>query len=143
VKPLNLDPIRRFVEAQMTDTILITRDNENSADDTFDTLSGKYIAPVNDFVTIYEGPASISVKTSPLQSQGQGVGPGEELITKHQVEIPISAPHIQRDDIAVVTASVTTPHIVGLTMIIMDRLDTTDSISQIVRAQAFTGRRPR
>lgn len=87
---LNLAPIRRIVqELTMNDECLITSDPEGTGDDVWDEETGTYVKPVNDRVTIYEGPCSVYPFSIVIQEGERGE---EEIMeSRYWLGVPMDA----------------------------------------------------
>lgn len=101
--PINLDAARRALERLMDDQVTITRDPQQTDDDTFDQATGQYTPPVGDVTTVYTGKALVSGRAN-VGTQGNRAG-GSFQVVDYTLQIPIAAPALRAGDWVQVTSS--------------------------------------
>lgn len=129
--PINLKPIKKFVEAQMTDSVVIVEDIEGSTDDVFDPNTGLYTPPNPDTLPLYQGQAFITpLNVFPSQDQEGGA---TTLSTDFEVHIPLETSKIPVDSQVLVTSSMRNPNLVGTIFTVRSTQDNSFSIDQTLR----------
>jgi hypothetical protein len=98
-----------FIEEFMIDTCIITRDWQQTRDDTLPEMSLTLSKPVSDSDKIYEGKCSIGRAGSPANKSLDGLDLDQP---NYKILIPLSAPLIRVNDRISVTASVNDPTLV-------------------------------
>lgn len=68
---IDLDALAVIAEGFLYDTCTIRRDTPGVRDDTFDTATGEYVAPVGDIAVTYSGPCALA----PQGQAHQGANP--------------------------------------------------------------------
>lgn len=108
--PLNLDPMTKFAEGEMTDTVRITRDAEGYRDNTFSEITGTYTGPVRS--NIYEGMGAVFPMNQSLADTVEGGALAMD--SRYSAMLPLSAPEFEIlvDEIEVL-ASLRDPQLVG------------------------------
>lgn len=129
--PINLNPIKKFVEAQMTDTVTIFLDPEGTTDDVFDPDTGQYTPSNPDATTLYQGMAFV-VPLNVFPSQDVEGG-ATTLSTDFEVHIPEDSVEIPTDATVLVTASLRNARLVGDVFTVRSRQDNSFSIDQTLR----------
>lgn len=101
---LNLLPIRKLVEdLTMTDTCVITRDPQGTADDTWDEATGTYVPGANDRITVYAGQCSVYPFSGVVQEDEEGAQ--EVAVARYWLGIPVSAEVTSKpEDLVKITA---------------------------------------
>lgn len=129
--PINLKPIKKFVEQQMTDQILIYEDPEGTTDDVFDPVTGQY-TPVNpDDTPLYRGMGFV-VPLNVFPSQDLEGG-ATTLSTDFEVHIPLETEPIPADATVVVTASMRNANLVNVLFTVRSSQDNSFSVDQTLR----------
>lgn len=129
--PLNLDPIKRFFEVQMLDTVRITHDEEGSSDDKLNQLTGLYSVDEDDPTLVYEGKGLItplSVFPSQVEQGGASIAQAD-----YEVHIPIESNPVSVDDKIEVLECIRNPHLVGTVFTVRAVSDSSVSVSQTMR----------
>lgn len=101
---LNLAPIRKLVQdLTMNCECKITRDEQLTADDTWDEGTGIYTPPVPDTITIYTGICTVYAFSAIPQEEERG---GEEIeATRYWLGIPMEEEVVTKyEDLVVITA---------------------------------------
>jgi hypothetical protein len=129
--PLNLKGLKKFIEGEMVDEIVITRDPEGTEDNIFNRETGEYDNPPGDNAVWYRGKA-IVVQLNVFPSQAEDAG-GTTLSTDYEVHVPLETPRITLYDRILVTKCMRTPHLVGTEFRMRSNQDNTFSVSQAVR----------
>lgn len=133
-KAINLSPIQRFVEDQMTDACLIVVDPEGTTDDVFDESTGVY-TPVNpDTVMIYSGKCFLApLNVFPSQSTEGGA---TTISTDFELHVPKDSPQIPVDAAVVITASMRDANLVGNEFVVRSKQNNSFAVDQTVRVFA-------
>lgn len=118
----------------MRDTLLIRRDPQASADDTWDEDKGRYTTAAltdpssADYETVYHGPGAIS--SAGWQPQLARQGGQEVTASSFTAEVPLDAPTIKENDYIIVEASDLNIHLVDEVFRVKDVVSTSDAVSQ-------------
>lgn len=101
---LNLLPIRKLVEGlTMNDACAISRDPELTKDDAWDEVTGTYVPPVNDRISVYTGQCTIYPFSGVTQEEEEGAQ--EVAVSRYWLGVPMSAEvAAQPEDLVVITA---------------------------------------
>lgn len=133
-KSINLKPIQKFVEAQMTDYCLITTDTEGTLDDVFDPATGVYTPPSPDANTVYTGKCFLApLNVFPSQDIEGGA---TTISTDFELHIPLSSPQVPVDAVVVMTASMRDANLVGDQFIVKSNQDNSFATDQTLRVYA-------
>lgn len=97
--PLNLDPIKNFVEGEMVDTILVERPGEGYRDGTMNDLTGVVTEP--DPTIIYNDVGLILPVTADPSDEPEGSG--EASYTRFTLMLPLTCPELKINDIVTLT----------------------------------------
>lgn len=149
MRPMNLNPLRRFVEAQMTDTILVQRPGRTADDATWDDVAGEYVETAGKPTPIYNGADVLSgFPLAKVSSKGwtpqEQVSAGQaEIVTTDIVCTPIGTVPFIADDIITVLASLRSEVLVGMKFIVIAPIASSSEIQQKVLVTVWDGKRPR
>lgn len=128
---LNLESTRKYVEGQlMDDNVLIYRDPEEEQDDDWDSGTGTYTTPLDDYDLIYDGRCYITFIGSVVE-ETQG---GQEVIVAwYNLNIPINAPPILNYDLVICNAAVRDAKLVGMAWLVQLEEHGTFKVKQKIR----------
>lgn len=120
----DLTPARVVLERMMVDTCRITRDPPGYHDDIWDPITGTYVRPDGDDLTVYEG----KCKFGPMQNRAdipreQGGAP--ELTRQYQATLPWDAPAVKPGDVFEVLTSERDPQAPGTRFVIINQIKNT------------------
>jgi len=133
-KPLNLLPLQKFVEDQMTDTCYITTDTEGTTDDIFDPVTGGYTPPPSDTDFIYQGKCFVNtLNVFPSQATEAGA---TTISTDFELHLPKDSPQVPVDALVVITASMRDANLVGDRFIVRSNSNNSFAVDQTVRMYA-------
>lgn len=107
---IDLTPITRFVEGEMVDTILITRDVDGYRTDEFNRFTGE-LTPGAAQGTVYNGKGLV-MQVSPDTSD-EPEGQGEAGYTRYTLMLPLQCPVLQKFDKVVLVTCVRDPLLNG------------------------------
>lgn len=138
MKPMKLDSLQKFIEAEMTDRCTITRDAAGTADDTFDETVGTYTEAGR--VTVYRGPCFLSTQGWQPRTQVEGGQPVIESAFK--LVLPKGAKLVKVRDQITMNSSLRNPHLVGQQFRAEDRIESSHSVSQNVLVMRLGGLAP-
>ncbi len=128
--PIDLSPITRFVEGEMTDEVTIAR---GSANDVFDPHTGKYI-PKPD-VQLYQGKALVlAINAYPNETPEGG---GTASYVRYTLYAPLTCPPLAVNDYVILETCMRDPQING-TIFTIESVDR--SSMQAVRQCQMTQR---
>lgn len=107
---LNLDAIRTVNESFMADECIVTRDVEQERDDIWDEVSGEYVPPPVDTITVYQGKCMVYPNTGFTERIRGG---SSEKVTAYWLEVPVVNTGFLANDLVKVTVSLNDPGLVG------------------------------
>lgn len=116
----------------MTDTLRVLRDQERSADDTWDETLGRYTNQPDafnsaDYEEIYLGPGSLS--SQGWQPEKAMVGGAEVVVSRFKASVPLDAPTVTIRDYIEIVESIN-EHLTGALFVVRDTLASTLAVSQ-------------
>ena len=138
MKPLDLSPIKKFVEAEMTDTCSITVDSSGTADDTYDENTAVYTEVGR--TTLYTGVCFLS--TQGWQPADSLQGGGETVESSFKLVLPLAAVIIPLRAEITLMSSMRNENLVGQKFIVQDRIDSSHSVSQNVLVRRIVEQAP-
>jgi hypothetical protein len=141
MRALNLKGIKNFVEAQMTDDILVMRDIEGMSDDVWDEELGMFVGTDPNPYAVFDDKGFIS---------SRGWQPEEELaagtrttVTRYTLLIPTEAPELVQDDVVTVKTSMRYPFLIGQRFFIRAMSYSSFAVAQRAFIELWDPRRPR
>lgn len=137
--PINLLPIQKFVEDNMTDQCTIVRDVEGVSDDTWDNATGTYTAPGGDEIEVYTGLCYVSTKG--WESRKELVGGAETIQSFFKLMLPLGSPKVLPRDRVVFTASLRYPYLVEEEFTVIEAIITSFAVAQGVLISSRTTQR--
>jgi hypothetical protein len=126
--PLDLSPIQRFIEGEMSDTIELRVVPEGVTDDQFDDVTLEYYPISGDIDTLYDGPAMIVPDNNQPVNDLQGGVP--TLLTFYRMRIPLGSPEIPENAEVKVLTSFRDAGMVGRYFLVISGTVTTLAISR-------------
>jgi hypothetical protein len=102
--PIDLSPITRFVEGEMTDQVTIAR---GQANDIFDNHTGKYTSAPD--VQLYQGKALVLVINAYPNETPEGGGTASYL--RYTLYVPLTCPPLMVNDYVILDVCMRDPQI--------------------------------
>ena len=129
--PINLGPVKKFVEAQMTDTVVINDDPEGFTDNVWDPVTGQYTSAAGDSLPIYTGKGFVApLNVFPSQDLEGGA---TTIATDFELYIPLESIKVPVDSWVLVTGSLRNAGLVGCTYQVRSNQDNSFSVAQVLR----------
>ncbi len=141
MRSMNLNPIKKFVEAQMIDTIRVTRPEQTTESSTWNETLGKYERNSLESGEIYLGLGTVVPKG--WIPRDQEVGGQVTTASAYSVSTPLGTPEFLEDDLVEVVACVRDVEMNGKMLIVKAQVWTTYAVSHKVHAELWDGKRPR
>lgn len=122
---------RRAAERLMVDTCTIRRRTGEATD----PVSGE-MTPTYD--PVYSGKCRVQQSTGTAQAQAQEAGEANVLLTRFEVQVPMSVTGIQADDEVLVTASVHDPDLPGREFLVRGLAHKTHAVMRRIQCEERT-----
>ncbi len=114
----DVERARALAESAMVDTCIVYRDQQGSADDTLNEVTGALTQPVGDQTTVYEGPCLLRTRDVQPSSDAEG---GAQVGRRLQAaRVPVTAPKMVAGDILEVLTSSHDPLLAGRRYLVVD-----------------------
>lgn len=110
--PIDISGAVSFMEAQMTDTVTVTRDENRTADDVFDETSGQYVRQVPNTEEIVTDQVCMVLKVGSEESTEHHAGQ-TVMVGQYTLWTPLDAPDLKKFDVVVVTDSLRNADMIG------------------------------
>lgn len=116
--PLDLDPMKEFLEGEMVDTCAVSFDEEGERDDVFDEQSMQYFRKPSDSSILYTGPCLITPEGNLPQTNL--VGGGDIIEGLYRLKTPLASPGFSPNSVVTCLSSLRHPGLVGLNFLVVE-----------------------